>query len=154
MRKMFRDILNRLRGKRVDISSMDRESLQIVYRILYDVRIDLVEAFYKIKDRRLRDIYDPFSMLMLKLDKLIQYLRRILGEPLYAKYDRLSQEDIENYIYKLPLELSITLRNLIHNSRMLKDFASSSATYYLKSMLSNIDDEVEDIAKHIDSIIK
>ncbi len=154
MSKMFRDILNRLRGKRVNISAMDRETLWIIYRILYDARIELVEAFYKIKDRRLRDIYDPFSMLMLKLDKLIQYLRRILGEPLYAKYDRISQEDIENYIYKLPLELSMILRNLMQNSKMLRDFASDSATYYLKSILNNIDDEIEDVAKHIDSFIK
>jgi hypothetical protein len=150
---IFKDLILKLRGKRVEHEAIDKEVLDVLYSLLIDVRFDLVEAFYNIAKRRLRELYDLYSMTMLKFDKLLQLLRRLLNRPVEYDLKRLSDNEINNYIYTLPLELSISIRSLIQNTKMLKEFSQSTTQHYLKSIISNIDDYIEDIAKYTDMIL-
>jgi len=150
---IFKDLILKLRGKRVEHGEIDKEVVDALYSLLTDVRFDLVEAFYNIAKRRLRELYDLYSMTMLKFDKLIQLLRRLLNRPVEYDLKRLSDNEINSYIYTLPLELSIAIRSLIQNTKMLKEFSQSTTQHYLKSIISNIDDYIEDIAKYTDKIL-
>lgn len=150
---MLRDFLLRFRGRKAVERATDREVVDALYNLLASVRFDLVEAFYSITRRRLRELYDPYSMTMLKFDKLLQLLRRLLNRPVEYDLKRLSDTEIENYIYSLPLELSMAVRSLIQNTKMLKEFSQSTTQHYLKSIISTIDGYIDDIAKHTDKLL-
>lgn len=150
---MFKDFLLKLRGKKGIQETVDRETMYAIYNLLIDVRFDLVEAFYNIARRRLRELYDLYSMTMLKFDKLLQVLRRLLGRPIEYSLKRLTDDEVDKLIYTLPLELSMTMRSLIQNSKMLKEFSQSTPQHYLKSIINIIDDCIEDIAKYTDKML-
>jgi len=45
---IFKDLILKLRGKRVEHGEIDKEVVDALYSLLTDVRFDLVEAFYNI----------------------------------------------------------------------------------------------------------
>ncbi len=143
----------KFKGKRDIEKSIDRETIYTLYILLADVRFDLVEAFYNIARRRLRELYDLYSMVMLKFDKLLQLLRRLLNKPLEYDLKRLTDSEIDKYVYTLPLELSMTMRSLIQNSKMLKEFSQITTQHYLKSIINTIDDYIENIAKYANKML-
>ncbi|MEM1560850.1 MAG: hypothetical protein QXN35_04805, partial [Ignisphaera sp.] len=130
---MFKNILARFRNKRTVDIMVSKDMLRDIYKLLQSVRLDLVESFYRIKDRKLREAYDPFAFMLLKYDKIIQFLRRILDEDLYTKHQKLSPQEVEEIILKLPLDVASTIRNLIQASKLLKEFSSSTSTPYIIS---------------------
>jgi len=119
---MFKNILARFRNKRTVDIMVSKDMLRDIYKLLQSVRLDLVESFYRIKDRKLREAYDPFAFMLLKYDKIIQFLRRILDEDLYTKHQKLSPQEVEEIILKLPLDVASTIRNLIQASKLLRNF--------------------------------
>lgn len=151
---MFKNILARFRTKKATDLMIDKEVLQGIYRLLHSLRRDLVESFYLIVERRLRETYDPFAFMMLKYDKVLQFLRRVLNEDLYATYPRLTPREIEELIQKLPLEVASTMRSLIQSTKLLKEFASTTSPPYVISIIKNLGDVVEDIAKYLDKVIE
>uniref|UniRef100_A0A7C4BB21 DUF47 family protein n=1 Tax=Ignisphaera aggregans TaxID=334771 RepID=A0A7C4BB21_9CREN len=138
------DALSRIRKKS---SAMSKEEMLAVYRILLEIRRELVDAFYIIAERKLRELYDGFSMTMLKLDKTIQVLRRTVGEPASATYSRLKRAEVDEMLEKIPLELSQTLRSLMHSAGLLEEFAQSMPQHYLKAVLKGVDDHVDKVIK-------
>lgn len=92
-------------------------------------------------------------MTMLKFDKLLQLLRRIVNRPVEYDLRRLADDEVEKYIYMLPLELSMTVRSLIQSSRMLNEFSQTTTQHYLKSMINTIDDYIESIVRYADKIL-
>lgn len=150
---MFKNILTRFRNKKATDIMVSKDLLWDIYRLFQSVRLDLVESFYKIKDRKLREVYDPFAFMLLKYDKILQFLRRILGEDLYAKYQKLSPQETEEIISKLPLDVASTIRNLVQASKLLKEFASTTSAPYIISIIKSISDVTDDIAKYLDKII-
>lgn len=150
---MFKNILARFRSKRTVDIMVSKDMLRDIYRVLQSVRLDLVESFYRIKDRKLREVYDPFAFMLLKYDKIIQFLRRILGEDLYAKHQKLNPQEIEEIILKLPLDVASTIRNLIQASKLLKEFSSSTSAPYIISIIKSVNDVADDIAKYLDKIV-
>ncbi|MEM2200841.1 MAG: hypothetical protein QW552_02830 [Ignisphaera sp.] len=132
---------------------VSKDMLRDIYKLLQSVRLDLVESFYRIKDRKLREAYDPFAFMLLKYDKIIQFLRRILDEDLYTKHQKLSPQEVEEIILKLPLDVASTIRNLIQASKLLKEFSSSTSTPYIISIIKSINDIADDIAKYLDKIV-
>jgi hypothetical protein len=151
---MFKNILARFRTKKATNVKVDREIIQCIYRILLSLRQDLVDSFYRIKDRRLREVFDPFAFMMLKYDKVLQFLRRVLNEDLYAKYPKLSSKELEELILKSPLEVASIIRSLIQSTKLLKEFASSTSAPYIISVIKNIGDIVDDLAKYLDKIVE
>jgi hypothetical protein len=151
---MFKNILARFRTKKATDVKVDREIIQCIYRILLSLRQDLVDSFYRIKDRRLREVFDPFAFMMLKYDKVLQFLRRVLNEDLYAKYPKLSSKELEELILKSPLEVASIIRSLIQSTKLLKEFASSTSAPYIISVIKNIGDIVDDLAKYLDKIVE
>jgi len=91
--------------------------------------------------------------MLLKYDKIIQFLRRILDEDLYTKHQKLSPQEVEEIILKLPLDVASTIRNLIQASKLLKEFSSSTSTPYIISIIKSINDIADDIAKYLDKIV-
>ncbi|MEM3979996.1 MAG: hypothetical protein QXF79_01905, partial [Ignisphaera sp.] len=77
---MFKNIFTRFRNKKAVDITVSKDVLWDIYKLLQSVRLDLVESFYRIKDRKLREVYDPFVFMLLKYDKILQFLRRILNE--------------------------------------------------------------------------
>lgn len=150
---MLKNVFTKFRTKKASSTSIDRDTIWCIYRILQSVRIDMVESFYLIKDRRLRELYDNFAIMMLKFDKLVQFLRRILNEDLYAKYPKLSPQGIEEMISKLPIEVASTMRNFVHTIRLLKEFAAIASVPYINSVIKSTSSIVDDIAKYIDKAI-
>ncbi|MEM2297228.1 MAG: hypothetical protein QW775_02915 [Ignisphaera sp.] len=150
---MFKNILARFRNKRTVDIMVSKDMLRDIYKLLQSVRLDLVESFYRIKDRKLREAYDPFAFMLLKYDKIIQFLRRILDEDLYTKHQKLSPQEVEEIILKLPLDVASTIRNLIQASKLLKEFSSSTSTPYIISIIKSINDIADDIAKYLDKIV-
>ncbi|MCS7112206.1 MAG: hypothetical protein N3D82_04245 [Ignisphaera sp.] len=142
----------RLRNKRDVERNIDSEVMYALYNLLNDVRFELVEAFYNIAKRRLRELYDLYSITMLKFDKLLQLLRRLMDKPVEYNLNKLTNSEVDKYIYALPLELSITMRSLIQSSKMLNEFSQTTTQHYLKSMLNTIDDCIEDIARYADKM--
>jgi hypothetical protein len=151
---MFKNILARFRTKKATDVKVDKEIIQCIYRILLSLRQDLVDSFYRIKDRRLREVFDPFAFMMLKYDKVLQFLRRVLNEDLYAKYPKLSSKELEELILKSPLEVASIIRSLIQSTKLLKEFASSTSAPYIISVIKNIGDIVDDLAKYLDKIVE
>jgi len=150
---MFKNVLTRFRNKKPTEISVDREILLYIYKMLYDMRLDLVECFYNIKNRRLRELYDGFALMMIKLDKTIQFLRRVLNEDLYAKYDKLSSNEINEIMTKLPVEVSISLRSLVQNIKLLKEFSVIAASPYINTIIKSINEIIDDIAKYLDRVV-
>jgi hypothetical protein len=138
------DALSRIRKKS---STMSKEEMLAVYRVLLEIRRELVDAFYIIAERKLRELYDGFSMTMLKLDKTIQVLRRTLGEPASTTYSRLKRGEVDEMLEKMPLELSQTLRSLMHSAGLLEEFAQSMPQHYLRAVLKGVDDHVDKVIK-------
>ncbi|MEM2221784.1 MAG: hypothetical protein QXU34_08485 [Ignisphaera sp.] len=83
----------------------------------------------------------------------LQALRRLLDKPIEYGLKRLTDDEVDKFIYTLPLELSMTMRSLIQNSKMLKEFSQSTPQHYLKSIINIIDDCIEDVAKYADKIL-
>jgi hypothetical protein len=138
------DALSRIRKKS---STMSKEEMLAVYRVLLEIRRELVDAFYIIAERKLRELYDGFSMTMLKLDKTIQVLRRTVGEPASTAYSRLKRGEVDEMLEKIPLELSQTLRSLMHSAGLLEEFAQSMPQHYLRAVLKGVDDHVDKVIK-------
>jgi hypothetical protein len=138
------DALSRIRKKS---STMSKEEMLAVYRVLLEIRRELVDAFYIIAERKLRELYDGFSMTMLKLDKTIQVLRRTVGEPASTTYSRLKRGEVDEMLEKIPLELSQTLRSLMHSAELLEEFAQSMPQHYLRAVLKGVDDHVDKVIK-------
>jgi hypothetical protein len=151
---MFKNILAKFRSKKCTEIQIDREIIYCIYRILVNLRYDLVDSFYRIKDRRLREVYDSFAFMMLKYDKVLQFLRRTLNEDLYAKYPRLTPKEIEDLIQKLPLEVASTMRSLVQVTKLLKEFSLSASPSYIISTIKNLNDVVDDLAKYLDKVIE
>lgn len=151
---MFKNILARFRTKKAVDIMVDKEILQCTYKLLQSLRQDLVDSFYRIKDRKLREVYDPFAYMMLKYDKTLQFLRRILNEDLYAKYSKPTSQEVEEAILKLPLEVASIMRSLIRATKLLKEFALTTSAPYIISIIKNIEDAVEDIAKYLDKVVE
>ena len=151
---MFKNILAKFRSKKGTEIQIDKEIIYYIYRILVDLRYDLVDSFYRIKDRRLREVYDSFAFMMLKYDKVLQFLRRTLNEDLYAKYPRLTPKEIEDLIQKLPLEVASTMRSLVQVTKLLKEFSLSAPPSYIISTIKNLNDVVDDLAKYLDKVIE
>ncbi len=151
---MLRDLLNKFR-KRAPIpwGQLSLSELKKLYDILKSLRKLLVESFDELKDRRLRETYDFFSYMMLHYDKLCQFLRRVVGAPLYD--DRgLSITKIEYEISTLPPELAIKVRNLVMYIKMLRDYAASAPPSSIRSIIMDINSLVDDIANDISSSLR
>jgi hypothetical protein len=133
-------------------NTIDREEMKAIYRVLLEIRRELVDAFYIIAERKLRELYDGFSMTMLKLDKTIQVLRRALGEPVNTTYTRLKKAELEEELKKLSSELSQVLRTLIYSTELLKEFAQSMPHYYLRAVVKSIDDNVDRAIKALGEV--
>jgi hypothetical protein len=133
-------------------NTIDREEMKAIYRVLLEIRRELVDAFYIIAERKLRELYDGFSMTMLKLDKTIQVLRRALGEPVNTTYTRLKKAELEEELKKLSPELSQVLRTLIYSTELLKEFAQSMPYYYLRAVVKSIDDNVDRAIKALGEV--
>jgi hypothetical protein len=133
-------------------NTIDREEMKAIYRVLLEIRRELVDAFYIIAERKLRELYDGFSMTMLKLDKTIQVLRRALGEPVNTTYTRLKKAELEEELKKLSPELSQALRTLIYSTELLKEFAQSMPYYYLRAVVKSIDDNVDRAIKALGEV--
>jgi hypothetical protein len=133
-------------------NTIDREEMKAIYRVLLEIRRELVDAFYIIAERKLRELYDGFSMTMLKLDKTIQVLRRALGEPVNTTYTRLKKAELEEELKKLSPELSQALRTLIYSTELLKEFAQSMPYYYLRAVVKSIDDNVDRAVKALGEV--
>lgn len=150
---MFKNVFTKFRTKKASNTAIDRDTVWCIYRILQNIRIDIVESFYLLKDRKLREIYDNFAMMMLKFDKLIQFLRRVLNEDLYAKYPRLNTQEVGDMISKLPIEIAPAMRSLVHTAKLLKEFAIIAPAPYIDSAIKSINSLVDDLAKYIDKVI-
>jgi hypothetical protein len=133
-------------------NTIDREEMKAIYRVLLEIRRELVDAFYIIAERKLRELYDGFSMTMLKLDKTIQVLRRALGEPVNITCTRLKKAELEEELKKLSPELSQALRTLIYSTELLKEFAQSMPYYYLRAVVKSIDDNVDRAIKALGEV--
>lgn len=143
----------KFRSKKATDISADRGVLQILYRLLQSHRPDIVDAFYCIKDRRLREAYDSFAFMMIKLDKLIQFLRRILNEDLYTTYPRPSPRELDELLFKLPIEMVLVVRNFIQTVKLLKELAPTMPAPYINSIVKSLGDIIDDMAKYIDRIV-
>ncbi|MEM0027647.1 MAG: hypothetical protein QXT53_07840 [Ignisphaera sp.] len=146
----LKDVLTRIRRK--SASEMSREEALAAYAILLSVRKEMVESFYNIADRRLRELYDTFSMTMLKLDKVIQTLRRIIGDSIMTEEVKLARSDIDEHLQNLSLEASMAFRNLVQSAKLLKEFSQSLPPQYLKAMLKGIDDTIDKVINVLENL--
>ncbi len=151
---VLRDLLNRFRRRTPSsCGPLGHDELKKLYEILKSLRVLLVESFDELKDRRLREVYDFFSYMMLHYDKLCQFLRRLVGAPLYDNY-KLTIAKIEQEISVLPPELAIKVRNLVMYIKMLRDYAASAPPSSLRSIIMDINSLVDDIANDIGSSLR
>ncbi|MDK6028959.1 hypothetical protein QPL79_06245 [Ignisphaera sp. 4213-co] len=141
----LREVLMKIRRK--GANEMSIEETLAAYRLLLHVRKDLVESFYNIAERRLREVYDDFSMTMLKLDKTIQTLRRILENEAKISIDESKTFSIDENIQKLSLETSLAFRSLLQNAKLLKEFSQSMPHQYLRAILRGVDDAIDKVIK-------
>jgi len=152
---MLRDLLKRFRQKTpIPSEKLGVEELRNIYEILMILRKELVDSFDILKDRRMREVYDIFSFMMLHYDKMCQFLRRIVNAPLYYDSNQLKYSEIEELMMKLPLELSMKLRNLMNCIKTLKSYAHSAAPNYIRSLIFDIDGLIEDIAHDIGGVLR
>uniref|UniRef100_A0A7C2VHI0 Uncharacterized protein n=1 Tax=Ignisphaera aggregans TaxID=334771 RepID=A0A7C2VHI0_9CREN len=150
---MFKNVIARFRHKKIEEITVSIEVLRSVYKILHSVRKDLVESFYHIKDRKLREVYDYFAFMMLKYDKTLQFLRRALNEDLYTAYPRLTPQELEKELAILPMEMASTMRSLVQMAKLLKEFSIAASPPYINSAIKQLENIVEDIAKYLDRAI-
>ena len=152
---MLRDLLKRFRQKTpIPSEKLGVEELRNIYEILMILRKELVDSFDILKDRRMREVYDIFSFMMLHYDKMCQFLRRIVNAPLYYDSNQLKYSEIEELMMKLPLELSMKLRNLMNCIKTLKNYAYFAAPNYIRSLIFDIDGLIEDIAHVIGGVLR
>ncbi|MEL9940722.1 MAG: hypothetical protein QW632_04070 [Ignisphaera sp.] len=146
----LKDVLTRIRRK--STSEISKEEALAAYAILLGVRKEMVDSFYNIANRRLRELYDSFSMTMLKLDKIIQTLRRMLGDSITVDGEKLGRGNFDEYLQKLSLEASMAFRSLIQNTKLLKEFSQSSPPQYLKAMLKGVDDAIDKVINVLENL--
>ena len=152
---MLKDLLKRFRQRTpIPSEKLSVEELRNIYEILMILRKELVDSFDILKDRRMREVYDIFSFMMLHYDKMCQFLRRIVNAPLYYDSNQLKYSEIEELMMKLPLELSMKLRNLMNCIKTLKSYAHSAAPNYIRSLIFDIDGLIEDIAHDIGGVLR
>lgn len=147
----LKDVLTRIRRKSAS-SEISKEEALAAYAILLGVRKEMVDSFYNIANRRLRELYDSFSMTMLKLDKIIQTLRRTLGDNIIVNGEKLERGNVDEYLQKLSLEASMAFRSLIQNAKLLKEFSQSLPPQYLKAMLKGVDDAIDKVISALESL--
>jgi len=154
---VLKDLLNLFRRKEPSFSKIDKECVKNLFLALVGMRSNLVEAFRALKDRRLRDLYDPFSFMMLHFDKLYQFLRRWCGMPLYIGPQEVAgtclEKGIDACIDSLPLELSMVVRRLWLQVLMLKRVASSDPPSSIRSYIVELDREVENLASKLMNVL-
>jgi len=146
----LKDALARIKRKS---STMSKEEMAAAYKVLLEIRGELVDSFYIIAERRLRELYDGFSMTMLKLDKTIQVLRRALGEPISTTHPKLKKSELEEELQKLSPDLSQALRSLMHSTGLLKEFAQSMPQHYLRAIMRGVDDNIDRTIKLLSDVI-
>jgi hypothetical protein len=146
----LKDALARIKRKS---STMSKEEMAAAYKVLLEIRGELVDSFYIIAERRLRELYDGFSMTMLKLDKTIQVLRRALGEPISITHPKLKKSELEEELQKLSPDLSQALRSLMHSTGLLKEFAQSMPQHYLRAIMRGVDDNIDRTIKLLSDVI-
>ncbi len=151
---VLRDLLNRFRKRTPSTwRALSLDELRKLYEILKSLRVLLVESFDELKDRRLREVYDYFSYMMLHYDKLCQFLRRVVGAPLYDD-NRLSIARVKQEISALPPELAVKVRNLATYISMLRDYAASAPPSSIRSIIMDINSLIDDIAGDIGSYLR
>ncbi len=129
---------------------MDRgiiELLQSIFCFLSRVRDILVEAFENLKDRRLREVYDVFSMMMLHFDKLHQFLRRISK----VNEDSCTERDV-NVMYAP--EIAVMLRQLQNIALALNDYAKGASPQSIIQIIYTMDSLVNDLASMIEKLLR
>jgi hypothetical protein len=144
--KVLKEALAKIKKRSVQLS---REEIEASYNVLLAVREELVESFYNIAERRLRELYDEYAFMMLKLDKVIQLLRRILEKPTTASSQKPKHEEIEENLSKLQPNLAQTLRLLLQSAKMLREFSNSMPSYYLRVLIKNINDQIDKVIKFL-----
>ena len=151
---MLRDLLNKFRRRTPTVLGVvSVEDLRRLYEILKILRASLVESFDTIKDRRLRDVYDAFSYMMLHYDKLCQFLRRVVNAPLYedSKNRRCSADEM---ISSLPVELALRVRSLASYIKALQSYAATASSNTIRGVILDISEAVDDIANIINSALR
>ncbi|MCI4436661.1 MAG: hypothetical protein JHC33_07640 [Ignisphaera sp.] len=144
--KVLKEALAKIKKRSVQLS---REEIEASYVVLLAVREELVESFYNIAERRLRELYDEYAFMMLKLDKVIQLLRRILEKPTTASSQKPKHEEIEENLSKLQPNLAQALRLLLQSAKMLREFSNSMPSYYLRVLIKNINDQIDKVIKFL-----
>ncbi len=147
----IRDLLNRFR-KREEIPYLTQDTLKALYMIMGKCREMLVKSFINIKDRKLREVYDAFSFMMLHYDKLFQFIRRCCGAPLYD--DSYTNIDVEPYLAQLPLELAIRMRRVVTYIEMLYKSSSTASSSEIKTLVLELDNAIEDIARTLSRLTR
>lgn len=152
---VIRGLLERMRNKRLEPCTPSAEALALLYKVMCNVRVELVESFYNIAERRLRSLYDDYAAMMLKFDKLAQLLRRLLSEPMHAKYPKLSNQEIEEKIYAYyPLEVVLAVKSLLQSVRALREASGSVGAPYLKALIRSVEDSVEEVARGVERLLQ
>ncbi len=150
---MLRDLLNRFRRREPSFEKLDREVVKSIFLALYGIRRELVEAFRSIKDRRLRDLYDSFSYMMLHFDKLHQFLRRFSGMPLYIGEEEVRgtclEKGVDACIESLTPELAVVLRRIRVAVSVLREAASRDSPSSIRSAIAEVDNLVEGLAREL-----
>ncbi len=137
---VVKDLLARFRRR-----SLDNESKKVVASCLYNeltrIRRMLVEAFDYMSERRLRELYDIFSLTMLHFDKLHQLMRRLGGS-----------QRIENCLEVVPMELLFALRKLESIANRLRLLAPSASMEQLRYTIIELSNAIDEIARIIGSV--
>ncbi len=153
----MKDLLNLFRRREPSFEKISREQVRDLFLALVGMRRSLVEAFEELKDRRLRDLYDVFSFMMLHFDKLYQFLRRWCGMPLYIGPNEVAgtclEKGVDACIDSLPLELAIVVRRLWIQVLMLRKVASQDAPSSIRSCIVELDRIVENLASKLMSAL-
>ncbi|NPA97041.1 MAG: hypothetical protein GXO32_05515 [Crenarchaeota archaeon] len=150
---MLRDLLSRFRRREPSFERLDRDSVKAIFLALTGIRRDLVEAFRELKDRRMRDLYDPFSYMMLHFDKLHQFLRRFSGMPLYIGEEQLRgtclEKGVDACIDSLSPEIAVVLRRIRIAAQILKKASSTETPSSIRSAIGELDSLVEGLAREL-----
>ncbi len=154
---MLRDLLNRFRKRAPRLDRLDRDSLRAMFLALTGIRRDLVEAFKELKHRRLRDVYDHFSYMMLHFDKLHQFLRRCSDMPLYLSDENVKgtclEKGVDACIDALSPEVAVILRRIRVAALELKKACATESPSAIRSAISEVDSLVEGLASELMSIL-
>ena len=151
---MLRDLLNKFRRRTPTVLGVvSAEDLRKLYEILKILRVSLVESFDMIKDRRLRDVYDAFSYMMLHYDKLCQFLRRVVNAPLYED-SQSRRHSVDEMISSLPVELALRVRSLASYIRALQSYAATASSNAIRGIILDISGAIDDIANIINSALR